>query len=285
MKSSNSTIQIFPICDFRIKLSHFLDFLTDFIEATNNQTQLPNHNCFIELLTRIYINLQGIEVLLPKLDADRRFKLSINLLFRSVVDDLINVYYLRSCTVINEAEQTSLGNELSILHKEFLSSFKKLIEAEALCYDKDPVLILKDTERQIIKENPNLYDNGKLKTNKQIRETSNTQLQEELKDFTGHFISETQKLKHIGKIMGWIENPLIGEFKYLSQFHHYTQKSFQFILTESSFDIDTYNKCLISLFDLISSYFTFVELADKEKLKGRFDEMHKVASLEIHRHN
>ncbi len=280
MDTSNNTKQKDSFANFEVRLSNLLDFLTEFLKATNNQTQLPNHNCYLELISRICVNLHSVEVLLPKLNDNSRFKLSVNLLLRSIIDDLINAFYLLSCTDYKEAEHSSLGNELNILNKELIINAKELIEEEQIIKKIDGYDYWENYEKQMFEKYPELYENKKLKTNNQIRETSSEELKKDLKNYNGNFITENKKLELIEKRIVFLKNSLKLLFKYFSQYHHYSPKNFDYIVSDQDFvhnyDLSKYNECLIGVFWLVSASFTFLNLTNKEELKSNFDEIYKI---------
>lgn len=118
-----------------------LDFIKKFLLSTNGKIQKSNCYCFLDLAVKTRFNLEIINESLKKLLVDYRFKTSINILYRSIIDDLINASYLAIFLLKDDSEQISLGNELKILHKEFLQSARDTLEAEtnftSFLQDKD----------------------------------------------------------------------------------------------------------------------------------------------------
>ncbi|RYE37022.1 MAG: hypothetical protein EOP42_01170 [Sphingobacteriaceae bacterium] len=102
--------------------NHSLDFLIDYLVASNGQQQLKHCECFLQLLAKIRFNLEGVNKVLPLLYDDYRFKTSVNVIYRTIIDDIINSYYLFGTVNLADNEQLALTNELNILHKEFLIS-------------------------------------------------------------------------------------------------------------------------------------------------------------------
>ena len=259
---------------------HLLDFLREFLEATNGCNQISNCDCFIELVIKIRLNIEAANDLLPKLYNDYRFKTSINLIYRSIVDDLISVFYLGGFVLKNDPEQVSLKNELLILHKEFLNGSSEGIEAdnEHLVYIHEmleqPVPPIEDFRGEIIRDNPELYENETQKNNKKLRETSHPEFQELLKDTNGAgFISESRKLKFIALREPQLSNALTGLFKYLSQYQHYSPKMHQFVLSDADLDIQTYKRSLLQILQMVDTLLQFIVVRDAHRFKQYFKDL------------
>lgn len=270
---------------------HLLDFLGEFLEATNGCIQISNCDCFIELAIKIRLNIEAANDLLPKLYDDYRFKTSINLIYRSIVDDLISVFYLGGFVLKNDPEQGSLKNELLILHKEFLNGSSEGIEAdnEHLVYIyemlEQPVPLIEDFRAEIIRENPELYENGTQKNNKKLRETSHQDFQELLKETNGAgFITESKKLKFIALREPQLSNALTGLFKYLSQYQHYSPKMHQFVLSDADLDIQSYKRCLLQVSHMLDTLLQFIVVRDADRFKQYFKDLMEVISHSVADH-
>ena len=61
--------------------------LTDLLLAAEGLDQPKHHEVFLKLFEKIRINLESALVLLPRLKEDYRSKTSVNLLYRSIIDD------------------------------------------------------------------------------------------------------------------------------------------------------------------------------------------------------
>jgi len=192
-----------------------LSSIKAFLKSTKNYEQTENFVPFIHLVIKIRFNLEAAHRLLPLLKADYRFKTSINLQYRSCLDDTINTYYLLGFVVVDNAtkrvadKQPSLGNELDILHREFLKSIFVIIESEIetaqyynkLCgktYTLDENT--KDWRQELIDGNSHLYnsDTNTWKNNKEIRVTSST-LFDRLFPLGNNKIPESGKIEFIKK--------------------------------------------------------------------------------------
>jgi hypothetical protein len=259
---------------------HLLDFLREFLKATNGCTQLCHCYCFNELAIKIRLNMEAANELLPKLYEDYRFKTSINLIYRSIVDDLISVFYLGGFVLKNDPEQLSLKNELLILHKEFLNGTSEGIDAdnEHLIYIHEMLEQaapqIEDFKSEIIRDNPEIYENGLQKNNKKLRETSHADLQELLKETNGAgFITESKKLKFIALREPQLSKALTGLFKYLSQFQHYSPEMHKFVLSDADLDIQTYKRCLFHVLQMVDTLLQFIVVRDSDRFQQYFKEL------------
>lgn len=191
-----------------------LDSLKMFLVSTKNYEQTDNFTPFIHLAVKMRFNLDSAHQLLQLLKSDYRFKTSINILYRSCLDDTINLYYLLGFVVVDNATkmpsalQPSLGNELDILHREFLKSTAIIIESE-----QDTARYYKELSgetyvtpqesnwrKDMVDENLHLYNETekRWKNNKEIR-TSSSPL------FANLFPSGNGKVPESGK-MEFIRN-------------------------------------------------------------------------------
>lgn len=268
------------------KQNHLLDFLREFLVATNGVDQLRNCYCFVELAVKVRLNMEAANDLLAKLKEDYRFKTSVNLIYRSIIDDLISMFYLSGFVLKDDAMQVSLANELSILHKEFLSGSTKGIDADnahlAYIHEmlNEPPPKIGDFRQEIIAENPELFENGLMKNNKKLRETSHPVFKELLKDTNGAgFITEAKKLDFIAQREPNLAQALTGLFKYLSQYQHYSPKMHEFVLSDADLDIQTYKKCLVQVLHMVDVLLQFIVLNDPEYFKIYFKEMMAVMSV------
>jgi len=255
-----------------------LDLLIKLLMSTKGTVQLSGCQCFVDILAKIRFNIESSIKLSNELFEDFRFKASVNLLYRSIVDDVINGYYLLGTVALSDHEQRALNNELDIFHKEFLLSSLKAIDAEAeftnyvneLC-EKEPIEKI-DISDDIKKDNPQLFNiNGKWKTNSEIRSTTPTFLVQLMnqpeKGFWG-FISESKKIEFIkARGLGAPDN-LTVLFKYLSQFQHYSPKTHQLINSDIDYDLTVYEKCIDEVLLFLHQIIDVLQLKAKDELKG-----------------
>lgn len=239
--------KISKIIDIQEKL---LDYLINYLELTNEVEQLEHCDSFIHLIGKIRFNIESINTLMSFfLKSDYRFKVSINVLYRCIVDDLINIRYLVSFVHFGEDDKKSLNNELDIMHKEHLLSMIKGIQAE-LEFHKY-VSTLQNTLfnehltaiDDIKQSNAYLLDElNNWRSNSDIRSTTNQDFLDLLeKDGTRTgFITENKKLKFIEKRKFSSVSELTFLFKYYSQYHHFSPKSNEYINSDIEHDLFFY---------------------------------------------
>lgn len=270
--------------DFTIESQdEVLQVLMNFLLAANGLIQLEHHEAFLNLFAKIRINLGSCQQLLPQLREDYRFKASVNLLYRSILDDLINLYYLYGFLVQDAEDQTSLANELNVLHLEFLKSaeiifrsesyFKKYLhqlfsgEASALYDSNQAITELKSANRD-------LYDKvlDRWKTTPEIRSSSSTLFTARLPKGNG-FISESKKIDFI--ISGGFSR---GEglrylFKYFSQYQHFSPWMHTAMLAAHDYDVICYQVTLTEIICALSNFLPILNLTHKEDMNQR---LHKL---------
>jgi hypothetical protein len=113
-----------------------LDRIIEFLKSLGDYAQNDNFASFIHLTIKMRFNIEAAHKLMPLLKEDYRSKTNINVLYRSLVDDITNIYCLLGHVLTENStkkvsiSQQSLGNELDILHRDFLKNAIKIIEAE-----------------------------------------------------------------------------------------------------------------------------------------------------------
>ena len=237
-----------------------LNSIKCFLMATNGHQQIENFESFIQLIVKMRFNIESAHTLMPLLKVDYRFKTSINVLYRSSLDDIINIYYLLKFVIMENSGteisnvQTSLGNELDILHRDFLKSISKVVEAEieAEKYFQDSDVNNESRpftwRKEMIESNLHLFNQQKndWKNNKEIRIASHGIFKNKYPSGNS-FISESAKIDFIitgGFKRGFILTKL---FKYFSQFQHFSPKMHQFLLSNAENDLEYYHKQLIEI--------------------------------------
>jgi len=243
--------------------SEIRSFLFWFLESTQHKEIPAHHEAFVHLLMKIYFNLDAILVLLPGLKKDARQKISVNLLYRSISDDVINLYYLLGTVTKGSPEQSSLKNELDILHKEFLMSVEEIIPAEAeiqnypYLFQKEQNPYPKRIEQELSlmrEQNPQVYDGAtqKYKKNGLIRESSHADLKPLLQTTdSAPFLSERQKVKFI-KARGFSRTEMFTFlFKYFSQYQHYSPKTHELTVSDAILDLKCYRWCIMEVLNAI----------------------------------
>ena len=161
-----------------------LDLLKRFLLSANNQIQKEGFKSLLHLIVKIRLNIESVNLITPLLKGDYRFKTSINLLYRSLIDDNINFLYLLGFVVPSSDNQISLTNELSILHRDFVESFEVILNAQAKINKKSNEHLNENfyeeidetfSRGELIKKHSEIFNltANKWKTNSEIRETSN----------------------------------------------------------------------------------------------------------------
>ena len=252
-----------------------LDFIKKLLLSSNGKEQRQHCECFLHLFVKIRLNLEVANNILSMLLEDYRFKTSLNVVYRSIVDDVINGRYLAGTVILDDPEQVALKNELNILHKEFLMATIKADLAErefrkVIGHDDIQFPEMAKVNEGIQTANPELMDaNFKWKKNSEIRETTHSYFKERFdpKTNSSSFISEAAKLKFIANRGVITHHNLETLFKYLSQFQHYSPKMHQFNLSDAELDVSHYERCLGEVVLLMDYCFDILELSDKEMLQ------------------
>jgi hypothetical protein len=230
------------------------NFLADFLSSASNVEQTSHLPSFLNLLSTIRFNLESINTLFPLLHDDYRFKSSINLLYRSIVGDLITLNYLRGFIDLADNEQISLGNELNIFNKEYLLGVIEGLTAENEYNmndyrQRDEVVIDESNAIQLHKIESNLIDSeGEWKRNSVLRETTNPAIVKKLKDAgingKAKFISEKEKIKYLKEINFENHLQLTFLFKYYSQFQHFSPNTINLVNSDLNYTLNTYKHCV-----------------------------------------
>lgn len=270
------------------KTAKVLDFLENYLQSTNDNEQSKEHENFIYIFIKVRFNLDSILMLMQNLVQDNRFKVSLNVLYRSIIDDLININYLLCFVVVEDHNQQSLDNELSIMHKEFLMSTEELLFAE-----KDFQNTFNLSGRTSI-ENSDYYESAindlyvnnilitediikrKWKKNSEIRRTTNTEITllfpEKLKK-QSTFISEGAKLAFI-KARNFKSADLLKlTYKYLSQYQHYSPIAHKFLLEEITYDISCYKNTLVLILQTVGTSNQVLKVNDNLKAEKELFEL------------
>ena len=266
--------------------NHSLEYLIDYLISSNGQQQLEHCECFLQLLTKIRFNIEAVNKLLPLLYDDYRFKTSVNVIYRTIIDDVINSYYLFGTINLADAKQLALDNELNILHKEFLISsvtginsdreFEKFVDGLKEI-DSGPDI---DVRNEFKIANPNLFNiNGNWKKNSELRQSTLPyfiQLFNQTNDSPKAFISESKKIEFIKAIGVVTHDNITAIFKYLSQYQHFSPKVHDLLNSHIEYDIAIYQRCLGEVIMLLDQLLQFLELKGKEDLKRHWDDLSKL---------
>ncbi|TSJ34923.1 hypothetical protein FO440_24100 [Mucilaginibacter corticis] len=246
-------------------------YLCRFLDETKDQRQRTGCEAFLKLLTKIRLNLDAANALMHLMNDDYRYKTSINVLYRTMVDDIINSYYLWGTVVMNDPEQQALRNELKILHKEFTVSVIDGIKAEqqfrafVSTVKGDTPIAEVDVEAYFKKGNPDLVDrNGKWQTNADLRSTTHPDIKKQLNQHENcGFISEAKKLAFLkARDLPW-HDELKSLFKYLSQYQHFSPQAHHLLTLHIDQDITIYQHTLGQLLMLMRQLFGVLEIKNK----------------------
>jgi len=253
---------------------YVIEYLAQYLVASSSQAQTIGCDAFLQLLAKIRFNLDSTNVLLPKMYEDYRYKTSINVLYRAMVDDIINSYYLWGTVVINDINQYALRNELNILHKEFIMSVIEGITSEQQfrtfldTLNNTTPSPVTNVEEEFKKGNPELIDQkGDWKKNSEIRATTHTNILKLLNQKNNSaFISEKKKLEFLkARGVPW-HDELMSLFKYLSQYQHFSPRAHDLLNSHIDQDITIYQHTLGQLLMLLHELFPILKLNNKEEL-------------------
>lgn len=260
--------------NFNDKQKHILDFLKRYLLAGNGLIQKNYCAIFFELLVKIRFNLDSIILLFPGLDCDYRYKNSINVLYRTIVDDIIGICYLFCFLSTTDNDQELLGNELKILEKE---SSRSIILGLMAQYEFDeyrrsimniPSEAMPDFKANAKILSPYLFQDNDFKSNDILRTIKSVRFEKHF-NLTSRdgFISETQKL-NVMKIANFqtVSN-IKFLFKYFSQFQHFSSISHDMSNASITFDLMLYQDTLKEIVLLISQLFRVLNLQDNMKLQ------------------
>lgn len=263
--------------------SHVLEFMRDYLVASNDQQQIKHCAAFLQLLVKMRFNVESTNLLIPTLYRDYRFKTSINVIYRTIVDDIINSYYLFGMVALADPDQEALGNELNILHKEYIlgttegatadKKFQNYVDAlkqQSPTPDEDVDALFKNA-------NPELVDpDGHWKKNKDIRATTHQFFIDNLNQGNSNgFVSEKKKLEFIEARGVVTHDNIKALFKYFSQYQHFSPKAHDLLLHHIEADIIFYQRTLGELVMLLDQLTVFLELKGKAEIKKNWDALAK----------
>jgi hypothetical protein len=232
-----------------------LNFLVNFLDSASGVSQTNNFPEFLKLIATIRLNVESINHLLPLLNQDYRFKTSINLIYRSIVGDLITLNYLKGFVDETDVNQVSLSNELNIFNKEYLlSSYEGLLaenEYNINNYKLNNEVVIDETDAIEFRNITSrlLDENGKWIFNSKLRSSTNTDIllkikNAGIKDTNKGFISESEKIKFLKETNSNSYLQLKFLFKYYSQFQHFSPSTFDLINCDLDYTLNTYKTCV-----------------------------------------
>ncbi len=258
-------------------------YMMNYLVDTKDQQQLKGCDCFIHIVAKIRFNLEAATSLFSFLYNDYRFKTSVNVLYRTIIDDIINSYYLFCTVALGDPDQNALINELNILHKEYIVSVLKGLESERQ-FEKilktlknEEIGVYEDYLDEFRKANPDLFNtDGNLKKNSEIRATTDPFFLKLYNQNDGNprsFISESKKLEFIAARNVGTESNIAAMYKYLSQYQHYSPKMRDYIQHHIEYDISIYQKSLGEILILLNQLFQFMKFNNKNNLETEWERL------------
>lgn len=229
-----------------------LFLLKRFLLSANKQVQKEGFNSLLHLIVKIRLNIESVNLITPLLKEDYRFKTSINLIYRSLVDDNINLLYLLGFVVPSSDNQISLTNELSILHRDFVESFEVILNAQAKINKKSNEYLNENfyeeideafSRGELIEKHSEIFNltANKWKTNSEIRETSNPYFSPFFKTQNSKkLISASKKIDFIRSSNYPNCDILVSLNKYFTQYFHFSPQMHDVVLNDIEFDLKCY---------------------------------------------
>jgi hypothetical protein len=221
---------------------------------------------FLDILTRINFNLYGLIPLFREFKTNPDMRVSINLLFRGCLVDVLTGMYLAYFAI----DEESLKNELIVLDLDYAGFSKYIIENEEYILktktdeeiEQLKIIKIKD----FVKRHPELFINEKdwkCKTPSEIRKTSkrdlffidnhfNNKINEPLKD---KLFSELSSLKpyRTAYIL----------YRYYSQYQHYTFGCRDTLQLPIEYDLHKYYLSFIMINESVQDFCKLLEIEDE----------------------
>lgn len=255
-----------------------LSFIKEFLLSANGHEQLKHHESFLYLIIKIRFNIESSLVLSELLKEDYRYKTSVNILFRSLIDDVINLLYLLGFAVPNSIEQEALRNELNILDKEFLASSEQIINSEFENFN--PFGFFEDEDLgkslgELRKSNSHLYDFElkKWKKKSEIRKGNHEYFNRFKLDNSSRFISEAQKIEFIklNNFEGYHTLSYLN--KYFTQYFHFSPKMHDFLLDDIDYDLQNYLMTFLEILTAIGIANKVISLNDNKRIENEINRL------------
>lgn len=223
-------------------LQLLIEFLLNCNQVNQKCTELVP---LLQLSIKIRLNLEAIQVLLPQLTRDFRLKTPVNLLYRGIISDVVNILYLLSWYRPGYTEQPFLVTELDILRSDFLTAMDHMIAAEDELVPSEKENNARWRE-DFIHHNIRLYDRETSKWLKPIQIRRKTAA-----EYNGNFnlngSTETFRIGHVGAV-GLVNNSLLMKsFKYLSQYQHYSPTMHEIVMQDPRYELQIYEDVLYCL--------------------------------------
>jgi len=251
----------------------YINVFDTFTAEVTKQKLNPIQIVTADFLIRSRTTVEGVKALLTLFEKHPHHKMSIFLLLRSLASDILT--YLCLLTFEDEADnsQTAFKNEVDWFDLDFLKEMLKQHELNESLRNIDGVSQLvssNDNEKNnsIKKELLDRYRHllnaqGKPKGIKEIRATTNNKhFKRHPEKKIVHFSNEKDKYERIITYQNYkLMSPVYAQFKYFSQFHHYSRGS-MFFFEHNHLDYD-----IVNMMVLFTSLYTVAELQYR-KLMG-----------------
>jgi hypothetical protein len=214
----------------------FHDYLTTQLVNPNFET----HNDRVKgsFLERFHINFIVIQDLIPMVQEHELKFLSLGLVLRGTLSDVINYRYLNKVLVKTNADRFS--EEVKILDRDLVEAYGEMTGYEVRLANKDAEQTVIDAEltanKQLVRNSfPSFFnDNGIIKKDRDIRDANFAKL-------TSRYIKFIHKKKDVStstesgkmKFVNDSDSEIIGIlYKYMSQLQHYSHLGTQFYKME-----------------------------------------------------
>lgn len=214
-----------------------------------------------DMLQRSRITIGGLSQILPLFAEHPSHKMSVFLLLRSQLSDILSFLTLMTFVDETDANQTAFKNEIDLLDLDFLKAMLKLhdenerlrnIEGISQLLSSNDDVRIEAIKTELLETYSHLLNiEGKPKKIKDIRATTNDKFFAADMDKKNTGLSnEVDKYERILKYNNYkIIAPIYSLFKYFSQFQHYSRAS-MFFFKHKHLDYDVIN--ILTSFSILS---------------------------------
>lgn len=238
-----------------------LEYLREFNDITLALFRASNLNTATEIrivcrafLLRFQNNLMGCDPFVENLSIAKGSMLSLGLIMRGIVSDLINYRFLQG--VYQIGGEGALSIELHRLEAVFTKAYREMLEME---HDlmKSSEAIREAGFKKLEERLPDYFENGKLKSVSSFSTDGHSKLlknyfqtiaevkEDGEKEQMPNLSTEAGKLKFLGKHSNIVQLNLV--YKYLSQFQHFSINSEKLFSHEGKMPHEYFMELLIVL--------------------------------------
>lgn len=227
-------------------LDNYNSVLATYANYLRTQLGNPNFTDYNDrvkgsFLERFHINFDVIRDLIPLVQGHEMKFLSLGLVLRGTLSDVINYRYLNK--VLIKTNNDRFGEEVKILDRDFVKAYGEMTSYEVKLANKDSepdalnTALAANKQHQVDSFRSFFNDNGSMKNDGEIRDANFAKLTSRYIDFihkeknrNARAVStETGKMKFVNDG----DSEIIGIlYKYLSQFQHYSNIGTQFYKME-----------------------------------------------------